>query len=47
MAHGVHTKKSSQPFSPGDAMLAPHMLWPGVCPAVCHKPVLYRNGWTD
>jgi len=23
------------------------LAWPCVCPSVCHKPVLYRNGWTD
>jgi len=35
------------PFSPRDAMLARYMLSSCVRPSVRHKPVSYRNDWTN
>jgi len=45
------TISSDLTIFPRNAMLARYMLWSGICLSVrlsvCHKPVFYRNGWTD
>ena len=43
----VDTVSGSRMFYTRDSLLDWYMLWSGVCLSVCHKPVFYRNGWTD